>query len=446
MDRKRLRTVSIVAAAFAVLLGAFIYQLTLAQTYRSYIVNQNARSFYDLVDSVRTIDSSLEKGIHSSSDAELIAYSSEVWREAGGAQANLSALPLSSEQTDKVAKFLSQTGDYAYMISGKAAAHEAIGEEEKKTLEQLSSYCKTLFSSLSDMEEKINRGELSLMKMRILGGSRGGDDAVSAACAPVVEQFADYPTLIYDGPFSDHLADSASVMLDAAADVDMETARQTAASAMGTDVSAVEYRGECEGRIPAYCFGADKDGAAVTCDVSRRGGYVIYMLSDRAPGEERLSPDEALSRAEEYLRGLGLSGMTPGYYMTGGGALTANFAWEQGGIIYYRDLAKVTVALDTGEVTGLDLTGYIKSHDENRAPLSASRTEEDAKSRVSARLTPTNHKLAVIPTDFGTEVFCHEFLCTNSDGRKYLVYINDETGEQQKIFMLMESENGTLAV
>jgi germination protein YpeB len=132
--------------------------------------------------------------------------------------------------------------------------------------------------------------------------------------------------------------------------------------------------------------------------------------------------------------------------MTGGGALTANFAWEQGGIIYYRDLAKVTVALDTGEVLGVDLTGYIKSHDENRAPLSASRTEEDAKSRVSARLTPTNHKLAVIPTDFGTEVFCHEFLCTNSDGRKYLVYINDETGEQQKIFMLMESENGTLAV
>ncbi|MBR2742714.1 MAG: germination protein YpeB [Clostridia bacterium] len=446
MDRKSLRIISVAAAVFAVLLGAFIYQLSLARTYRSYIINQNARSFYDLVDSVRTIDSSLEKGIHSASDAQLITYSAEIWRSSGGAQADLSSLPLSDEQTLKVAKFLSQTGDYAYMLARKAAAGEPITKEEQATLEELSMYCKTLFSSLSEVEQKINRGELTLMKTSLLGGFRGGDDAISAAAAPVVEQFADYPTLIYDGPFSDHLSDSVSVMLEAAAEVTQETAKKTAARAMGADESEVVCLGTSEGKIPAYCFKSERDGAAVTADVTKQGGFALYMLSDRMPGEAVLSPEEALGCAKAYLDDMGLRDMKTSFYMTDAGALTANFAWERGDVTYYRDLVKVTVALDTGEIIGADFTGYIKNHDEKRPLQSARMSADEARLSVSERLTPKEHSLAVIPTDYGTEVFCHEFLCTNSDGRSYLVYINDETGSEEQIFMLIESENGTLTI
>ncbi|MBQ3378536.1 MAG: germination protein YpeB [Clostridia bacterium] len=446
MERKRIRTISIVAAAFAVLLGAFIYQLALAQTYRNYIVNQNARSFYDLMDSVRTIDSSLEKGIHSSSDAELIAYSSEIWRESGGAQANLSSLPLSGEQTQKVSKFLSQTGDYAYMLSKKAAAHEEITKEEQETLERLSSYSKALFASLSDMENRVSHGELSLMKTKLLGGFESGDIELSEACEPVVEQFADYPTLIYDGPFSDHLMDSVSVMLESAPEVSEDDARAAAARAMGADVSETEYCGTSEGNIPAYCFKVSKDGAAVSADITKSGGYVLYVLNSRTPGEAVLSPDEALEYAKAYLADLGFTDMKPSYYMSDAGVFTANFAWERGDIVYYRDLIKVSVALDTGEIMGADFTGYIKNHDESRETLSPSLSEAEARARLSERLTPQSHGLSVIPTDYGTEVFCHEFLCANSDGRRYLVYINDETGEQQKIFMLIESPNGVLTI
>ena len=44
------------------------------------------------------------------------------------------------------------------------------------------------------------------------------------------------------------------------------------------------------------------------------------------------------------------------------------------------------------------------------------------------------------------EVFCHECKCENGDGSLYIVYINAETGTEEKILILLESENGTLTI
>lgn len=446
MERKKVRIISFTIAAFVVLAGALIYQFSMAQTYKNYIINQNARSFYDFMDSVKTIDSSLEKGIHSSSDVQLITYSSEIWREAGGAQANLSQLPLSSEQTASVAKFLSQTGDYAYTLAKKVASQEKITKEEQDKLEELSAYCKSLSASLVDVEDKINRGELSLMNTSLLGGFESADTELASTVEPVVEQFADYPTLIYDGPFSDHLSNSTSPLLENASEVTADEARSLAAHYAGVDVSQITDEGTCEGKIPTYCFKVEENGAVINIDITKQGGYLSYILNSRLVNESNISPQEGVKKAEEYLKTVGITNMKPSYHVVYENVLTANFAWERNDVVYYRDLVKVSVAMDTGEVIGVECAGYLKNHDITRAEHTAKLSESEARTHLSERLTAQSHSLAVIPTDYGTEIFCHEFLCTNADGRKYLVYINDETGEQEQLFMLVESENGTLTV
>lgn len=446
MERKKVRIISFTIAAFVVLAGAFIYQFSMAQTYKNYIINQNARSFYDFMDSVKTIDSSLEKGIHSSSDVQLITYSSEIWREAGGAQANLSQLPLSSEQTSAVAKFLSQTGDYAYTLAKKVAAQEEITKEEQDKLEELSAYCKSLSASLVEVEEKINRGEISIMDTSLLGGFESSDMELASTVEPVIEQFADYPTLIYDGPFSDHLSSSVSPLLENAREVTIDEARSLAAYYAGVDVSQIQDNGTCEGKILTYCFKVEANGNVINIDITKKGGYLSYILNSRLVSETNITAQEAVNNAIEYLNSVGIANMKPSYYMISENVLTANFAWERSGIIYYRDLVKVSVAMDTGEIIGVECTGYLKNHNESRAEPVVNLSQSEASDHLSERLTVQSHSLAVIPTDYGTEIFCHEFLCTNADGRKYLVYINDETGEQEQIFMLIESENGTLTV
>jgi hypothetical protein len=43
-------------------------------------------------------------------------------------------------------------------------------------------------------------------------------------------------------------------------------------------------------------------------------------------------------------------------------------------------------------------------------------------------------------------VFCHEFKCEAEDGRHYITYVNAENGRVERILILIESENGTLAM
>ncbi len=54
--------------------------------------------------------------------------------------------------------------------------------------------------------------------------------------------------------------------------------------------------------------------------------------------------------------------------------------------------------------------------------------------------------LAVIPTAGKFELLCHEFKCEALDGRHYILYVNAETGQQEKILVLLEDENGSLTL
>ena len=71
-------------------------------------------------------------------------------------------------------------------------------------------------------------------------------------------------------------------------------------------------------------------------------------------------------------------------------------------------------------------------------------TREQAQENVSEELEILSHNLAVIPTGGKYEVLCHEFKCETEDGRHCIVYVNAQTGNEEKILVLIESESGTL--
>ena len=129
--------------------------------------------------------------------------------------------------------------------------------------------------------------------------------------------------------------------------------------------------------------------------------------------------------------------------MTNGNVCTVNFAYIQEGVVCYPDLIKVSVALDNGEVTGFETTGYVMSHTERTFPEMKISADE-AEDKVSDELEVLSYGVAVIPTDGKYEVLCHEFKCETEDKRHCIVYINAETGAEEKIFVLIESESGTL--
>ena len=139
----------------------------------------------------------------------------------------------------------------------------------------------------------------------------------------------------------------------------------------------------------------------------------------------------------------GYHAMKESYYVEQGNVLTVNFAYEQNHVLCYPDLIKVSVALDTGAVTGFECHGWIMNHTE-RSFESPSVSVEAARTKVSPHLQILSHQMALIPTDGQYEVLCHEFKCRTEQNTHVLVYINAATGNEEQILLLLEDEHGAL--
>ena len=81
-----------------------------------------------------------------------------------------------------------------------------------------------------------------------------------------------------------------------------------------------------------------------------------------------------------------------------------------------------------------------------QAALEAAVSEDEAGRLVDGSLEVLSHQLALIPTAGEYEVLCHEFKCQAEDGSHVLVYVNAATGQEEKILLLLEDENGTLTL
>ena len=79
----------------------------------------------------------------------------------------------------------------------------------------------------------------------------------------------------------------------------------------------------------------------------------------------------------------------------------------------------------------------------NRDDLSASISENAARSKVNSNLQIESQKLALIPKEYGKETLCYEYKCT-LDNSTYYIYINANTGEEEDVLKVIETTDGSL--
>ena len=168
------------------------------------------------------------------------------------------------------------------------------------------------------------------------------------------------------------------------------------------------------------------------------------MNYNRNVDAEVLTQEQANEKGKMFLNEKGYANMKETYYLKEGGIVTINYAYTQGDVTIYPDLIKVKVALDNGEILGIETTGYLNSHIERDIP-EVKISKEEAKQNLNKELEIFSEGLAIIPTEFRTEIFCYEFKgkVNNTD---FLVYINAENGREEDILVIVDTPNGTLTM
>lgn len=449
--KAKVLTASYVAAAFLVVGGFAVLGHARAAAYRNTLSNVYQHAFSELTASVYEVDSALQKLSYATSPSLISSLCTEVFGKAMLAQMALGELPYGNVELEHTAAFIAKAGDYAAALSKSAAVNGACSAEERQNLRALAAASSSLSQMLTDLETDLYRGaitmeDLSNAEARLSAATeQGGPITAGSSYQNIESEFPQIPSLVYDGPFSEHLSNRTPKLLEGKTAYSQGQALTAAADFLRVKPEILTLTGTVEGNLPAWGFSGAIEGGEVYLEVSQQGGVVVQMLSSRAAGEAAFSAEEAKIAALEFLAERGYQGLTPTYYISKANILTVNLAYTQDGVLCYPDLIKVSVALDTCRVVGFEARGYLMNHTPRTLSQPAI-SEVDAQAVVGSDLTILSRQLALIPTGGEYEVLCYEFKCETADGKHCLVYVNAQTGAEERILLLLEDETGTLVI
>ncbi len=445
MKKNYMYGVAIILIIALVVLGIMLYkeknQYTIATE------NNYNFAFYQVVDYVKDVENYLAKAMISSSSEHAAETLMHVWREANLALSYMTQLPISSNELLNTDKFLNQVSDYSFTLATKSIEGEDLTQEELDNLKELYDYSVDLSDILEQLSADMSSGRISWKELTEdvdTAFAQQVDNLSATSFSNIDKNFGEYEGLIYDGAYSEHM-ESAEKKGLVGEEITEEQAKEKAISFIGEDrLEKIELTSLVEnGNIVVYDFMATlKNEGILTIAISKKGGHIVVANHNRDVKEEKLSQDEANEIGQKFLESLGIPNMKATYYLKEGGAVTINYAYVQEDVTIYADLIKLKVALDNGEILGIETTGYLNNHTERNIE-EPTITMDEAKDSLNQKLEITSSGLAIIPTEWKTEVFCYEFKGKIYD-TDFLVYINANTGKEENILVIIETTNGIL--
>lgn len=430
--------------------GAVMYSEN--KTYKNYLQAQYQMNLYNLLENVKNMQVSLAKATISQTPNQRALLFEEISRQAMGAKSDLHNLPLAHDSISQTSKFLAQVSDYTYTLTKNRDNVTKIDSKTENTIEELKSYSAYLTLQLQALEREISHGNFNWEQIREQGvQSSDGEvkDKMDIKFQNISNEMQSYPNLIYDGPFSDKALNIKPKILSEKV-VPKETALQSAKKSLGqNNVQSIKVTGEVKNNsIPAYSITAklkNQKNSYVNMNISKNGGKLIYMLNHRDIGKETLSIKEAIDKGKKYIEANGYPKMIPLFALKYDGIAVINYVYVKDNVVIYSDQLKLKVALDNGDVVGVEAGTYLKDHSESRNIPSPKVDLTKYQSEIAKKLDIKNIRLALIPVDSTKEVLCYEYVA-EKNGEKYIIYINALTGEEVNILKVVETSNGELSM
>ncbi|MBE5816697.1 MAG: hypothetical protein E7315_03130 [Clostridiales bacterium] len=375
-----------------------------------------------------------------------------IMRHAQGAADNLALLPLNMSGVSSLEKYLNQVSDYAQSALMVKASVDEFKEKHSQNLASMLSCTLKINERLNTMREDALTNESSWYELSniAMGSDETGNNVYFSGFDSITEESVEYPTLIYDGPFSDALPeedgkDKPSLgeeisYLDAASKV-----REV--FSLSDDYKLMK-RQELHCDVECWCVAFEKGEKMYSALVTKEGGHIVSFTGDGSSNREKLSVEDGLNRAQEFLENAGYISMAPQYFQKYNGNIVINFVYENQGIKYYSDMVKVRVNCDTGEINGFEGMNYVINHtSREHEQKEGIASMEEAMSLVSDGLSIEEISLALIPRDNGKELLCWEFRCEDKEDEEvYILYYDAYTLRQAEVFKVISTEDGDFVI
>lgn len=426
-------------------IGYYAYALNNEAEYKQ--KNSYDYSFTELVNCVNNIENYLAKVMVSRDSTHSAETLTKIWSDSNLSIMCIENIPFDEKGSGQSIKFLNQVADYSYYLSRKTINGEELTDEDFKNLKILYKYSLDLKDTLNEMALELNNGAISWEQLENTSSLVFTNDQEVNVFSSIESNFDDYEGLIYDGAYSDYITKNKKLGL-IGEEIDKETAKNKLIKIFGKDNIEEIKEGETitGGNIDTFSFKIKfkNEFPNMDIEISKKGGWIVEAVRDRDVLEEKISNDDSIKIGKDFLEKIGYLNMKETYSLKQDNIVTINYAYEENNVLMYPDLIKVKVALDNGEVLGIEAIGYLNAHTQ-RDLVTPKISSEEAKAKLNPDLKIENERMSVIPLNNDKEAYCYEFKAKLED-KDFLIYINVETGKEEEILVLLETAGGILTI
>lgn len=402
--------------------------------------NNYQRSFHELTYHMDLLHDKIGTALAMNTGQRLSPQFVDIWRLTSQALQNVGQLPLTLLPFNKTEEFLSNIGDFTYKTAIRNLDDEPLTDDELKML-------KSFYKQAADIKDELRKVQYATLQENL----RWMD--VELALATEEEPL--------DNTIIDGLKTVEKKVTEFAESSDGLTFMQTSTKTEYRNVSG-EWKSEEQIRdfakklfdipdevnititksgeganIPTYSV-SYKDGKEVYMDITQQGGHPINILVNREFEDKKLSLNEGMLIAQEYLNHFDFENMKAFQSQEYDNIGVYSFMYMEDDVRVFPDTVVVQVALDNGDIIGLNAQNFLMNHHKREIP-EPKLTMEEARSYVNPNIDIQETHLSIIENDIEEEVLTYEFLGIMDD-ETYRIFINAENGLEEKVEKLTGTE------
>lgn len=423
------------------LIGAMVWGYQENQEKNAILIkaeNQYQRAFHDLSFHVDKLHSELGNtlAVHSASTGSQRKGLVNVWRITSEAQNEINQLPLTLLPFDKTEEFLSRISKFSYQTAIRDLTKQPLSDSEIKNLKELYKSSAQISQDLQGVQEKVIGSRLRWMDVEtaLASDDEPMDNTIIDGFKTVNKKVGEYPELDW-GPSISSMYNKRSVKKLGGTPVTIESVKQKAAQFTEQnqkDINVIENgRGTEWASYTAKVQGKNKK-ESWSLDFTKNGGHLISYSYDRDIGAKSLSSNEARAEVDQFLENKGYSGLTPVSYDEYDNIGTFTYVSKRGDVLIYPEKITVRVALDNGQVTGMQASDYVYERENETNITKPTLSVQQARKYLNSDYKEKYHRLALIENEQSEKVLTHEF-GGSINGSNYKIFINAENGNEESI-------------
>jgi len=404
--------------------------------------NNYQRAFHDLTYNIDLLHDKIGTTLAMNSRTSLSPELAEVWRLTSVAHSQVGQLPLTLIPFNKTEEFLSKIGDFSYKTAIRDLEKEPLTEDEYNLLQSLYEQSAEIQNELREVQYLALKNNLRWMdvELALASGKESADNTIIDGFKTVEKTVEGYSETDTGTIFTSMEKKEANYNDLPGEEISKEEALNIAkkyTKVTSSNKTKVESNGKGSD-YEFYSVSILHDDGEVNMDITKKGGYPIWLINDREVKGANISLNEASIKASQFLKERNFKNMelfeSAQYDHIG----VFTFVTNLNHVRIYPEAIKIKVALDDGSIIGFTAEEYLGTKKIREIPKPKI-TEEEARKNINSKVKVMESRLAVINNRSKEEVLTYEFLgVLNND--TYRIYINAETGNEEQVIKLHNAE------